>query len=75
MKISEYWIKVVQQFEDNPSWRLGQTYFNVLREYKPGLAAKVHASPYDPFYDDSKLPGFFEFVVLHWNDTDEIEAW
>lgn len=35
-----------------PSWRLGQTYFNVLYQYYPELADSIRSTEYDPFYVD-----------------------
>jgi hypothetical protein len=38
--------------------RKGQTFFNVLLELEPDLAQRLTDSADDPFYNDSKLPGF-----------------
>lgn len=46
--------------------REGQTYFNMLDEYRPDLAEKIRCSIRDPFFNDSKIPEFLEFVKREW---------
>lgn len=53
----------------HPQWRRGQTCFNMLRAIKPDLADEVRTSPYDPFYMDEKLPGFFTWLSERWDAT------
>lgn len=46
----------------HPGQREGQAYFNALSEKYPDLASLVSLSFADPFYKDSRIPAFFEFV-------------
>lgn len=43
--------------------RKGQSAFNALYKEYPQVADKVRGTPADPFYDDDKLPEFWEFVA------------
>ena len=55
-----------------PSWRWGQTLFNVLSESRPDLSKKVHGTELDTFYADhatkrrEKIDGFLRFVRENW---------
>ncbi len=53
----------------NPSWRLGQTAFNVLVKYQPQLAKMIQGTEADPFYSDTKLPVFFSLLAVMWERT------
>ena len=48
----------------NRYMRMGQALFNTLRELHPEIADDVRDSSNncDPFYDDSKIPAFFNFI-------------
>ena len=48
----------------NSNLRMGQALFNTLRELHPEIADDVRDSSNncDPFYDDSKIPAFFNFI-------------
>lgn len=48
------------------SWRTGQTVYNLLDKVRPDLSFMVAGSDVDPFYDDSRLPLFYDFVMRHW---------
>jgi hypothetical protein len=50
-----------------PDWRKGQTYFNYLTVFDPSLSKKVSMTENDPFYDDSRLPAFLQWVGENWN--------
>lgn len=50
----------------NPFLRQGQAASNALYLLRPDLAAKVTASDIDPFYDDSKIDRFYEWLYLNW---------
>lgn len=47
-------------------WRAGQATFNLLVRVRPDLAEMVRGSDFDPFYDDARLPLFYDFVARHW---------
>ena len=48
--------------------RVGQRAFNLLSHVRSDLATMVTGSDFDPFYDDSRLCLFYDFVMRHWND-------
>jgi hypothetical protein len=48
----------------NPTWRIGQAYFNVLDDMEPEIARRVQGSPLDPFYNDSRITAFLEQVAV-----------
>lgn len=47
--------------------RLGQLYFNSLKDFKPTLADRIRASEIDPFYSDSLIPRFKLYVLENWD--------
>lgn len=72
-EFSEYVSAVCEHVfsEVTPSWRTGQTAFNILVQVRPDIAEMVRGSLYDPFYQDSRLAGFYDFVLRHWEVSDE----
>jgi len=63
--------EVKEQFAKNPNWRLGQTAFNVLYEQRPDISEQIRATDIDPFYNDSRLPKFFEKVADLWEKRND----
>lgn len=56
----------------SPHLRLGQFWANALHAAHPALARAMADSRYpDPFYSDSKLAAFFDFITDQW---DKVEA-
>lgn len=53
----EFLLAALRAYEDEP-WRMGQSYFNVLRERHPEIAEHYRGSMVDPFYNDSLIPEF-----------------
>lgn len=51
-----------------PEQRRGQMAFNLLTVMHPVLAEAVRGSLHDPFYDDARLPEFFDFVGVFWDN-------
>ena len=47
-------------------WRIGQTFFNTLNQMDPECADMIRGGPFDPFYDDSKIPAFL-LEVFGWS--------
>lgn len=47
--------------KDNPRWRRGQTYFNVLYYIKPELANSIRGTSIDCFHNDKVIPDFLSF--------------
>lgn len=58
----DYLQKVSDALTENPAWRLGQAYFNVLTHVDPGLAERVRGTVIDPFYSDEILPEFLDHI-------------
>lgn len=46
----------------HPEWRMGQTYFNVLRELHPEIAEVFRGEYHDPFHNDRWIPDFLSDV-------------
>jgi hypothetical protein len=67
MTFPEYLHVVAGRKAMEPSWRMGQTYFNVLREERPDLANKIRATAYDPFYNDELIGDCLTYLCSHWN--------
>lgn len=50
--------------QENPSWRFGQTVFNVLFEFRPEKAEEIRTTKLDPFYRKDEDDEFWtEFLV------------
>lgn len=59
---------VVVTRAENPSWRKGQTYFNVLFDVRPDISEKIRATNLDPYHNDCKLGEFLHYVAKVWNN-------
>lgn len=46
----------------NDGYRLGQAIFNIVHKLYPDIADEARATPIDPFYDDSLIHDFLDFV-------------
>lgn len=42
--------------------RCGQAHYNALRDVRPDIAGMIVNTDKDPFYDDSRLPVFLNFI-------------
>lgn len=63
--LNEFFKRVIER----PKFlRQGQQAFNVLHEMRPDLANEIRATPLDPFYLDERLPDFYNFLYVRWND-------
>lgn len=69
MTFEEYTAAVEQARADNPNWRHGQAAFNALWHLRADLSERVRATTMDPFYNDARLPEFFEWVRQNWGDA------
>ena len=66
MTFREYLIEV-GKMQKGTGWRYGQTLFNVLYIYRPGLACDVRGTEYDPYYkSDGNTDGFFYWLQARW---------
>lgn len=63
---TQYLIQVSKTLNEETHWRLGQTYFNVLYEMRPDIADKVRTTALDPYYSDSNIDDFLEWVITKW---------
>lgn len=70
MTYAHYLEQVTLALLDNPTWRLGQAYFNILRLLKPGLAEEIRGSAADPFYNDKRIAVFLTRVRADWDEYD-----
>jgi len=50
----------------SPQQREGQVLFNVLCALRPDLAEQIRATNLDPFYDDTRMPDTFTWIVQNW---------
>lgn len=50
-------------FAAHPMERGGQAYFNCLNQYAPHITDKIRGTECDPFYDNARLPKFFQEVI------------
>lgn len=69
MTFSEYVGEVTEAFHHTPNeWRHGQAAFNVLWRLRPDLSEQIRGRHHDidPFYDDVRLPAFYEWVERNW---------
>jgi hypothetical protein len=65
--LEEFATEYAKERDQRPGLRDGQTAFNVLHRMNPDLADLIRGSNRDPFYDDSRLQDFFDFVGRHWS--------
>ena len=54
--------------EMHPEYRKGQAYFNALSMTDSQLAKEITGTDADPFYDNSKIGRFFQFIYSHVKD-------
>ena len=67
MTFDEYLTNVETALITHPSWRQGQTFFNVLATERPALSEQVRGTLLDPFYKaGDELVPFFEWVSAKW---------
>ena len=66
MTFGDYILAVMHQWSETPSWRAGQTYFNVLYRMRPEMADSLRGSSRDPFYNDDRIDDFLDYVLRHW---------
>lgn len=65
-EFSIFTTKFEQAKLENPEWREGQAYFNVLRQVNPKLANKIRATPYDPFHRETIDKKINTYVIENW---------
>ena len=65
MSFDEYLSLVDDSFSANPTWRLGQTAYNVLTWERPRLA-ELLPTDLDPFHRDDRLDEFYCWLRVNW---------
>lgn len=75
MTYDEYISAVIRAKNENPDWRWGQTYFNVLWQKNHGLASFIAQTELDPFYRDDRIQPFLarlhDYYLAFGSVTDE----
>ena len=67
MTFAQYLERVRINKNNNPSWRMGQAYFNTLYAFRDDLSELVRGdTSLDPFYKDENLPTFLTWVCVNW---------
>lgn len=52
-----------QTLKNNSHLRAGQTLFNELYTLKPELADSIRGTNCDPYYNNKRIPAFFEAIL------------
>ena len=60
--LQEFGLKVQGVTTIYSGWRKGQVLFNVLYDERPEWADEIRATEIDPFYEDQKIPAFWEWL-------------
>jgi hypothetical protein len=63
---AEITLKIAQRDYRN-IWRVGQVFFNVLRDYDPEIARQVHGTDLDPFDEDHRINGLMNYLETTWS--------
>lgn len=59
-----YVTSLIAQAQNRPiDWREGQAAYNVLSKERPDLASQINGTDLDPFYDNERLPAFYDWVA------------
>lgn len=66
LDFTDYLKLVVIVRSENPSWRKGQTYFNVLHDVRPDLAELIRGTSIDPFYRECNFAEFMYRLSIMW---------
>lgn len=62
--LNEFIITAENRRYASPSERMGQAYFNALREVRPDLASQITGTEFDPFYNDSVMGAFMTVLAV-----------
>lgn len=69
MNFAEFLVECARRKEAHSSWRMGQTYFNVLKEVKPAFAETIRGTFLDPFHNDNRIGDFLSHVYANWTSV------
>jgi hypothetical protein len=64
--LDDFWIYCGNVDTAFPEWRKGQALFNALHRVRPDLAAKIHNTDLDPYYDDSRRGALCDWISTNW---------
>jgi hypothetical protein len=59
---NRYWEMVMERLLRDKELRVGQVMYNALYKLNSKVAEGVVGSGNDPFYDDSRIMGFIEYI-------------
>jgi hypothetical protein len=59
-------IKFEKWSKQDPSWRYGQVYFNLLSTARPDIAGALRGTMLDPFHKTEVKPETHKFVESKW---------
>lgn len=62
LRLETFFMEASKAQRLHPTWRAGQTYFNVLADLRPDLADQVRGTDLDPFYD-TRIAAFMEWLI------------
>lgn len=60
-------VQMAENYASSTNQRRGQAMFNCLIREKPDLAETIKGGMLDPFYSDSKIPHFLNWLKAMWN--------
>jgi hypothetical protein len=67
MTQDKFWFEVGRSLtKEGSQLRVGQAAYNLLHENRPDLSFKIIGTHLDPFYDNSKLGAFANFIRKNW---------
>ena len=64
MNLERFMVRVQETISTHPCLREGQILFNVLSEEEPEWANEIRSTDSDPFYNDKKIPAFWEWLTI-----------
>jgi len=59
---NRYWEMVMERLLRDKELRVGQVMYNALYKLNESVANEVVEAGVDPFYDDSRIMGFIEYI-------------
>ena len=64
----EEWLSEASKYavSNNKEQRRGQAYFNHLDKHRKDITFNIIGTKLDPFYDNSRLNDFLEYVKKNW---------
>lgn len=58
----EFIARVHKTHLQNPHWRLGQTYFNMLVLIDPDVSNIILNTKYDPYHNDNNIENLLDYL-------------